>query len=85
MHRACIEEQRSVIVAELPCAAMYCLVWSSYEVLAAVGSCDGSVSLNDASSKLKQAVLQCPEAAAVSGMTLSHDSRLLAAALNASV
>ena len=62
-------------------AAIRCLAWSADEVLVAVGSCDGSISLNEASSGLQSAVMQCPEVADVSGITLSCDALLLAAAV----
>jgi WD40 repeat protein len=62
-------------------AAIRCVAWSADEVLVAVGSCDGSISLNEALSGMQRAVMQCPEAADVSGITLSCDACLLAAAV----
>jgi WD40 repeat protein len=63
--------------------ALLCLTWSTDEVLLAVGSCDGSITLSKVSSGVQCAVLQCPEAAAISGIALSYDACLLAAAVTA--
>jgi WD40 repeat protein len=63
-------------------AATCCLAWSGDEFLTALGACDGSISVFEAlSGQLRCAVLQCPEAVAVRGITLSSDACLLAVAV----
>ena len=51
----------------------------------AVGASDGSVGVWNVATGLLLAVLQCPQAAAVTHITLSPDVRLLAAAVGATV
>jgi WD40 repeat protein len=75
-------------VATLTCvtrAAACCVAWSSDEAVVAAGASDGSVGVWNAATGLQRAVMQCPQAAAVTHITLSPDLRLLAAAVGATV
>jgi WD40 repeat protein len=66
-------------------AAACCVAWSSDEAVVAAGAMDGSVGVWNACTGLQLAVMQCPQAAAVTHITLSPDLRLLAAAVGATV
>ena len=65
------------------CAATCCVAWSGDEAVVATGACDGSVHVWHADTALQRAVIQCPQATAVAHLALSHDGRLLAAAVGA--
>ena len=67
------------------CAAACCVAWSSDEAVVAAGAMDGSVGVWNARTGLQLAVMQCPQAAAVTHITLSPDLRLLAAAVGTAV
>jgi WD40 repeat protein len=64
-----------------PHAAVRCMAWSRDEALLAVGACDGSVCVWHAASGLPRVVLQCPLTAHITRVTLSPDTRFLAAAV----
>ena len=66
-------------------AAACCVAWSNDEAVVAAGAMDGSVGVWNACTGLQLAVMQCPQAAAVTHITLSPDLRLLAAAVGATV
>ena len=64
-------------------SAVCCVAWSSDEALVAVGASDGNVGVWEVATGLPRAMLQCPQAAMVSAITLSPGTLLLAAVVAA--